>query len=267
MNIVVLPSTEEIAVKAADMYTELLAKQPDAVLGLATGSSPVPVYNELIARYEAGEVSFGQARAFLLDEYVGLPADHPEGYRNFIERVFASKVDFAPGAVQGPDGNNSDPLAAAREYEAKIVGSGGIDLQILGIGTDGHIGFNEPGGSLASTTHTQVLTEQTRQDNARFFDGDVARVPRYCITQGLATIGRARSVVLVAQGKQKASAIAAMAEGGVSALWPASILQFHNDATILLDEAAASSLRLKDHYRAAYEGEVALSRRGTGEGR
>ena len=259
MNIVVLSSTDEIARAAADLDTNLLSEKPDAVLGLATGSSPVPVYDELIRRYEEGEVSFKDAKAFLLDEYVGLPEDHPEGYRNFIQRVFASKVDFAPGAVNGPNGTAADPKQAANEYEEKIVKSGGVDLQILGIGTDGHIGFNEPGGSLSSTTHTQVLTEQTRKDNARFFDGDIDLVPRYCITQGLATISRAKAVVLVAQGEQKADAIAALAEGGVSALWPASVLQFHNDATILVDESAASKLGLKDYYKAAYEGEVALS--------
>lgn len=242
MNIVVLSSTEEIARAAADLYTNLLAKKPNAVLGLATGSSPVPVYDELIRRYQEGEVSFKDAQAFLLDEYVGLPEDHPEGYRNFIQRVFASKVDFAPGAVNGPNGTAPNPKRAANDYEEKIVQSGGVDLQILGIGTDGHIGFNEPGGSLSSTTHTQVLTEQTRKDNARFFDDDIDLVPRYCITQGLATIGRAKAVVLVAQGEQKADAIAALAEGGVSALWPASVLQFHNDATILVDESAASKL-------------------------
>ena len=214
MNIVVLSSTEEIARAAADLYTNLLAKKPNAVLGLATGSSPVPVYDELIRRYEEGEVSFKDAQAFLLDEYVGLPEDHPEGYRNFIQRVFASKVDFAPGAVNGPNGTAPNPKRAANDYEEKIVQSGGVDLQILGIGTDGHIGFNEPGGSLSSTTHTQVLTEQTRKDNARFFDDDIDLVPRYCITQGLATIGRAKAVVLVAQGEQKADAIAALAEGG-----------------------------------------------------
>lgn len=258
MNIVVLSSTEEIARAGADLYTQLLSTSPKAVLGLATGSSPLPVYEELIRRYELGEVSFSQAQAFLLDEYVGLPAEHPEGYRNFIQRVFASKVDFAPGAVHGPDGNDPSPKAAAAAYEAQISASGGIDLQILGIGTDGHIGFNEPGGSLSSLTHTQVLTEQTRKDNARFFDGDINLVPKYCITQGLATIGRAKKVVLVAQGQQKAEAIAALAEGGVSALWPASVLQFHNDATILVDEAAASKLKLKDYYKAAYAGEIAL---------
>ena len=259
MNIVVLSSTEEIARAAADLYTNLLAKKPNAVLGLATGSSPVPVYDERMRRYEEGEVSFKDAQAFLLDEYVGLPEDHPEGYRNFIQRVFASKVDFAPGAVNGPNGTAPNPKRAASDYEEKIVQSGGADLQILGIGTDGHIGFNEPGGSLSSTTHTQVLTEQTRKDNARFFDDDIDLVPRYCITQGLATIGRAKAVVLVAQGEQKADAIAALAEGGVSALWPTSVLQFHNDATILVDESAASKLQLKDYYKAAYEGEVALS--------
>ncbi|WP_099331520.1 glucosamine-6-phosphate deaminase [Actinomyces minihominis] len=259
MNIVILSSTEEIAKAAADLYTNLLADKPNAVLGLATGSSPVPVYDELIRRYEAEEVSFKDATAFLLDEYVGLPKGHPESYAEFIKRVFVSKVDFSDGAVNGPDGNASNPKKAADEYEEKIVASGGVDLQILGIGTDGHIAFNEPGGSLASTTHTQVLTEQTRVDNARFFDGDINQVPRFCLTQGLATIGRAKSVVLVAQGEQKADAVAALVEGGVSALWPASVLQFHNDATILVDEAAASKLKLKDYYRAAYEGEQALS--------
>lgn len=258
MNIVVLPSTEAIARAGADLYTELLSAKPDVVLGLATGSSPLPVYKELIRRYEEGEVSFKDAQAFLLDEYVGLPADHPEGYRNFIQREFASQVDFAEGAVHGPDGNDPNPKQAAKEYEASIVASGGIDLQIMGIGTDGHIAFNEPGGSLTSTTHTQVLTEQTRRDNARFFNDDIDLVPHYCLTQGLGTISRAKKIVLVAEGEQKADAIAAMVEGNVSAMCPASVLQFHNDATILIDEAAASKLQYKDYFRAVYEGEKAL---------
>ncbi len=262
MNIVVLSSTDEIAKAGADLYTDLLNAKPDAVIGLATGSSPVPIYDELIRRYEAGEVSFRDAKAFLLDEYVGLSADHPENYKNFIRRVFTSKVDFAPGAVNSPDGTAANPKAAAAEYEALIVENGPVDLQILGIGTDGHIGFNEPGGSLSSTTHTQVLTEQTRSDNARFFDNDINQVPQYCITQGLATIGRAKKIVLVAQGEQKADAVAALVEGGVSALWPASVLQFHNDATILVDEGAASKLALKDFYQIAYEGEKALEAAG-----
>lgn len=262
MNIVVLSSTNEIARAGADLYTDLLNAKPDAVLGLATGSSPVPIYDELIRRYEEGEVSFKDAKAFLLDEYVGLPADHPECYKNFIRRVFTSKVDFADGAVNSPDGTADNPKAAAGDYEALIVKNGPVDLQILGIGTDGHIGFNEPGGSLSSTTHTQVLTTQTRQDNARFFDGDINQVPQYCITQGLATISRAKKIVLVAQGAQKADAVKALAEGGVSALWPASILQFHNDVTVLVDKEAASKLELAEYYQVAYEGEKALEALG-----
>mgnify|MGYP002724371095 FL=1 len=253
MKIAVLSSTSDIASVAADMYTDLLNKKPDAVIGLATGSSPLPVYDELVKRYEAGQVSFAGATAFLLDEYVGLPSDHPETYRNFIDRVFVSRVNFAPGAVNGPDGSAKDPLAAAAAYEQAIRDSGGIDLQILGIGTDGHIAFNEPGGSLSSLTHTQVLTEQTRIDNARFFDNDINKVPTLCLTQGLGTIGRAKKVVLVAQGEQKAEAVAKMVEGSVSAFWPATVLQFHNDATILVDEAAAAGLVLQDHYKAEWD--------------
>ncbi len=253
MRIAVLSSTSDIASVAADMYTDLLSKKPDAVIGLATGSSPLPVYDELVKRYEAGQVSFAGATAFLLDEYVGLPSDHPETYRNFIDRVFVSRVNFAPGAVNGPDGSAKDPLAAAAAYEQAIRDSGGIDLQILGIGTDGHIAFNEPGGSLSSLTHTQVLTEQTRIDNARFFDNDINKVPTLCLTQGLGTIGRAKKVVLVAQGEQKAEAVAQMVEGSVSAFWPATVLQFHNDATILVDEAAAAGLVLQDHYKAEWD--------------
>lgn len=262
MNIVVLSSTSEIARAGADLYTDLLNAKPDAVLGLATGSSPVPIYDELIRRYEEGEVSFKDARAFLLDEYVGLQADHPECYRNFIQRVFTSKVDFSSGAVNGPDGTAASPKLAARAYEALIVKNGPINLQILGIGTDGHIGFNEPGGPLSSTTHTQVLTMQTRQDNARFFDGDVDQVPQYSITQGLETISRAKKIVLVAQGEQKADAVKGLVEGGVSALCPASILQFHNDVTVLVDEAAASKLVLLDYYKVDYLGDRALEALG-----
>ncbi|MFZ1381691.1 MAG: glucosamine-6-phosphate deaminase [Scrofimicrobium sp.] len=253
MRIAVLPSSNEIATLVADMYSELLAKKPNAVLGLATGSSPVPVYDELVRRYEAGDISFADARAFLLDEYVGLPVDHPEGYRNFIERVFAGRVNFAPDAVVGPNGQADDVEAAAIEYQERMESAGWVDLQILGIGTDGHIAFNEPGGSLTSPVHTQVLTKQTREDNARFFDGDISKVPSLALTQGLETISHAKRIVLVAEGKQKAEAVAQMVEGGVSALWPATVLQFHNDVTIMIDERAASELKLIDHYRAVWD--------------
>ena len=170
------------------------------MLGLATGSSPLAIYDELTNRCANGTVTFARAKGFTLDEYVGLPADHPESYRNVIDKDFVSRVDFAPGAVQGPDGLAKDIPAACASYEAAIAQAGGVDLQILGIGTDGHIGFNEPGSSLASRTRIKTLTRQTRIDNARFFGGDLDAVPTHCLTQGLATIMAARHVVLVATG-------------------------------------------------------------------
>lgn len=238
----------------ADAFTGLLTRKPDAVLGLATGSSPLKVYDELARRHDAGEVSFARARAFALDEYVGLTPDHPQRYANVLQTEIAGRVDFAPGAVQAPDGLADDLPAACAQYEAAIASAGGVDLQILGIGTDGHIAFNEPGSSLASRTRLKTLTAQTRIDNARFFDDNVDAVPRHCLTQGLGTIMEARHVVLVATGSAKAEAVHRMVEGAVSAMWPGSILQFHRHATVLVDEAAASRLQLSSYYRAAYEG-------------
>ncbi|MDR2113963.1 MAG: glucosamine-6-phosphate deaminase [Bifidobacteriaceae bacterium] len=252
MEVVILPSQEQIAQAAADAIEALLNRQPSAVLGLATGSSPLALYDELAQRFQAGRISFAQARAFMLDEYVGLPEEHPERYRNVIEREIASRVDFAPGAVQGPDGSAAQPAAACVAYEQAIRDSGGVDLQILGIGSDGHIAFNEPGSSLASRTRIKTLTPQTVADNARFFGGDQSLVPRHVLTQGLGTIMEARHVVLMALGRNKAEAVHQMVEGGVSALWPASVLQFHPHATVLLDDAAALRLQLAPYYRHTY---------------
>ncbi|KAE8763631.1 glucosamine-6-phosphate deaminase [Georgenia thermotolerans] len=257
MEVVIQPSAEAIAVLVADAIERLLAAKPDAVLGLATGSSPLAVYDELARRCAAGRVSFARARAFMLDEYVGLPADHPERYRNVIDREFASRVDIPPDAVQGPDGNAEDLPAACAAYEAAIADAGGVDLQLLGIGTDGHIAFNEPGSSLASRTRLKTLTAQTRADNARFFGGDVGLVPRHCLTQGLATIMSARHLVLVATGRAKAEAVHQLVEGTVSARWPATIMQHHPHATVLLDDAAASGLQLAEYYRDAFAGKPA----------
>ena len=200
MEVIILPDAAAIGVVAADAIEALLHRKPTAVLGLATGSSPLAIYDELAARCDAGRISFAQARGFTLDEYVGLPADHPERYRTVIDTVFVNRVDFAPGAVQGPDGLATDIAVACAAYEDAIHAAGGVDLQILGIGTDGHIGFNEPGSSLASRTRIKTLTRQTRIDNARFFDDNLDAVPTHCLTQGLATIMAARHVVLVATG-------------------------------------------------------------------
>ncbi|PJI94533.1 glucosamine-6-phosphate deaminase [Luteimicrobium subarcticum] len=251
MEIVIAPA-EELARIAADAIEGLVRSKPEAVIGLATGSSPLKVYDELARRHTQDGLSFAQTRAFMLDEYVGLPAEHPERYRNVIETEIASRVDFAPDAVQGPDGLADDLPAACAAYEQAIVDAGGVDLQILGIGTDGHIAFNEPGSSLASRTRIKTLTAQTREDNARFFDDDIEQVPRHCLTQGLATIMSAKHLVLLATGKGKAEAVHQLAEGAISALWPATVMQLHPHATVLVDDAAASRLQLADYYRQTY---------------
>ncbi|MGV0809564.1 glucosamine-6-phosphate deaminase [Mycolicibacterium setense] len=252
MEVVVLADAAAIGGVAADAIGALLSRKPDAVLGLATGSSPLAIYDELAARCAAGRISFRQARGFTLDEYVGLPADHPERYRNVIDTVFVSRVDFAPDAVQGPDGLAADIPAACAAYEDAIRDAGGVDLQIVGIGTDGHIAFNEPGSSLASRTRIKTLTRQTRLDNARFFGDDLDAVPTHCLTQGLATIMAARHVILVAHGRSKAEAVHHLVEGAVSAMWPATILQHHPHVTVLLDDSAAQRLQLIDYYRETY---------------
>ncbi|MCV7180193.1 glucosamine-6-phosphate deaminase [Mycolicibacterium sphagni] len=252
MEVVIGEDTQQIGIIAAEAIEALLLGKPTAVLGLATGSSPLTIYDELADRYEARRLSFRHARGFTLDEYVGLPANHPERYRNVIDAVFVSRVDFAPEAVAGPDGLADDIPAACAGYEQAIEASGGVDLQILGIGTDGHIGFNEPGSSLASRTRIKTLTRQTRIDNARFFGGNVDLVPTHCLTQGLGTIMAARHVILVATGRSKAEAVHQLVEGPVSAMWPATVLQHHPHVTVLLDGAAARRLQLADYYRETY---------------
>jgi len=242
VEFIVLDHAEAIAQKAADAIEELLASKPNAVLGTATGSSPLPLYDELAARCAAGRISFAGVTGFMLDEYVGLPEGHPERYATFMERNLRSRVDMRPGALHGPDALAEDLEAACAAYEEQMRAAGYCDLQILGIGTDGHIGFNEPGGPLDSRTHVGVLAEQTRRDNARFFDGDVDAVPTHCLTQGLATIMEARKLVLIATGRNKAEAIAQLIEGEVSADWPATVMQRHSDALVLVDPEAASLL-------------------------
>ena len=248
MEVVIAPS-RQVGTIGADTVEQLLRRRPDAVLGLATGSSPLPAYAELIRRHRDEGLSFARARAFTLDEYVGLPPDHPQRYRNVIAREFSDQVDFAPDAVQGPDGLASDIPAACAAYEAAISDAGGVDLQILGIGSDGHIAFNEPGSSLASRTRIKTLTEQTRLDNARFFDDDVDAVPRHCLTQGIGTIMTARHLVLMATGRGKSEAIHHLVEGPISAMWPATVMQLHPHVTVIVDDAAASRLQLGDYYR------------------
>lgn len=251
MEVVIAPA-EELAVLAADAIEALLRRNPATVLGLATGSSPLRVYDELARRHEEDGLSFERARGFMLDEYVGLPADHPQRYRNVIETEIASRVAWPADQVLGPDGLAEELPAACAAYERAIADAGGVDLQILGIGTDGHIAFNEPGSSLASRTRIKTLTRQTRVDNARFFGDDVEQVPTHCLTQGLGTIMDARHLVLLATGRGKAEAVHQLVEGPVSAMWPGTVMQMHPHATVLVDDAAASRLQLGDYYRQTF---------------
>jgi glucosamine-6-phosphate deaminase len=248
----VIAAPDELARLAAGAIEKLLGSRPDAVIGLATGSSPLRVYDELVRLHLEAGLSFARASAFTLDEYVGLPPEHPARYLNVITQEIAQRVDFAPGAVRSPDGLAADIPAACAAYEDAVAQAGGVDLQILGIGTDGHVGFNEPGSSLASRTRIKTLTEQTRTDNARFFGGDITAVPHHCLTQGLATIMAARHIVLIARGRAKAEAVHQLVEGPVSAMWPATILQHHPHVTVLIDNPAASRLQLGDYFRSTY---------------
>ncbi len=254
MEIVIVADADVAAEVAAGAIERLVTEHPNPVLGLATGSSPLPTYQRLIAACREGRLSFSSTRAFLLDEYVGLPADHPESYRAFIKREFTDHIDLVADRLHGPDGSGSesDLQTAPDRYEAAITAAGGIDLQLLGVGRDGHIGFNEPTSSLGSRTRLKTLTETTRVDNARFFDDDVDAVPRHVLTQGIGTILDARHLVLVATGESKAEPIARAVEGPLTAMVPASALQLHPRATIVVDEAAAVGLTHADYYRHAY---------------
>ncbi len=247
MEVVVLDTETERAALVADAIVSLVHRRPRAVLGLATGSSPSPVYAELVRRYQGDEVTFAEASAFTLDEYLGLAPDHPEGYRHVIEREFASLVDLPASHLHTPDGQTHDVPAACAAYEQRIADAGGVDLQLLGIGSDGHLAFNEPGSSLGSRTRVKTLTPRTREDNARFFDS-VDAVPHHVLTQGLGTILEARHLVMLATGAGKAEAVREAVEGPLTAMCPASALQLHPHATVVLDPAAASRLSLRDYY-------------------
>ena len=249
-EIVIVRDKEAAGALVADHIAALIRENPETVLGLATGSTPLPVYEALRPRLEGVDVS--RVRGFALDEYVGLDAAHPESYRSVITREVVEPLGFDPSLIRTPDGSADGIENHGEEYEAAILDAGGIDLQILGIGTDGHIGFNEPGSSFASHTRVKTLTEQTRRDNARFFDS-IDDVPMHCITQGLGTILRARHLVLLAFGEGKADAVAGAVEGPLTASLPGSAIQLHARATVVVDEAAASKLARADYYRYAYD--------------
>jgi glucosamine-6-phosphate deaminase len=246
-EVVIVPSEFEAGVIAASLIATLVAAKPDAVLGLATGSTPLSTWSALALL----DLDLSRVRGFALDEYIGLPKDHPESYRAVITREVVVPLGFTPSLVRVP-GDDGPVDGAGERYERDILAAGGVDLQVLGIGRSGHIGFNEPGSSLASVTRVKTLTEKTRADNARFF-ASPDDVPRHCLTQGLGTILRAGHLVLLAFGEHKAPAVAAALEGPVTASVPGSVVQLHPRVTVIVDEAAGSALANAGYYRHAWE--------------
>jgi glucosamine-6-phosphate deaminase len=251
MEIVIQPTPEAASLIAAHIIAGLVRAKPGCVLGLATGSTPLLTYRELVRMHREEGLDFSRVTTFNLDEYVGLPVEHPQSYHAFMQENLFRHINVPVGRIHIPNGLAADIPAECAAYEAAIRAAGGIDLQLLGIGSEGHIGFNEKSSSLASRTRIKTLTEQTRRDNARFF-GSPDAVPMHVVTMGVGTIMEARQVLLLAFGENKAQAVADAVEGPVSAMNPASILQMHPVAKALLDEPAAARLAHGDYYRWVY---------------
>ena len=252
MEIIIRDTSESASVVAARIIAKLLRDKPDAILGLATGSTPLLLYRKLIEM----NLDWSRVTTFNLDEYIGLPREHPQTYHSFMWENLFQHSNIRPENVNIPDGNTPDIPRHCAEYEERIRTAGGIDIQVLGIGTDGHIGFNEPTSSLASRTRIKTLTRQTRADNARFF-GSEDEVPKHVITMGIGTIMEARTNLLLAFGENKARAIAEAVEGPVTSINPASVLQMHPAVKVCLDEPAASELKRADYYRWVYDNKPA----------
>jgi glucosamine-6-phosphate deaminase len=248
MKVVILKDAAAVASYGADLFIKQIKSKPDSVLGLATGSTPVALYKELIAAYKSGKVSFKQVCSFNLDEYLGLSGTHPQSYRYFMNEQLFNHIDIDKTFTFVPPGDVENPVTACAQYESVITQKGGIDVQLLGIGRNGHIGFNEPSSSLMSRTRVKTLTRATIEDNARFFAPDEYQ-PHLSITMGIGTILESKKVVLLATGENKADAIKATVEGPLTAACPASALQLHEKAVLIIDDAAASKLSDVEFYK------------------
>jgi glucosamine-6-phosphate deaminase len=244
LDLVVVPSPVEVCQRAADLVVETLAAKPDAVLALPAGNTPRPLYAELVRRHRAGEVSFARAAVFTLDEYAGLPADHPMSFRRFVDEALLRQIDLPAARAHAPDGQAVDRAAACARYERAIAGAGGIDLALLGLGGNGHVAFNEPPAPFSSRTRVVALAAETRAAVAPQFAAALVAtpVPAEALTIGIATILDARRCVLMAYGAGKAEAVARTLSGPATPDVPASALQRHPNATVIVDRAAASRL-------------------------
>lgn len=251
MEVIVQKEASQVSVIAARIVARLVREKPNAVLGLATGSTPLGLYRELARMHREEGLDFSRVTTFNLDEYVGLSADHPASYRVFMRQNLFDHINVQPGNIHIPDGMAVNVPVHCQAYEQAIKDAGGIDLQVLGVGSDGHLGFNEPTSSLASRTRIKTLTEETRRDNARFF-ASINDVPYHCITMGMGTILESRVCLMLAFGANKADAVVKSVEGPITAMIPGSALQLHRHVHVLLDEPAAARLQRLDYYRWVY---------------
>jgi glucosamine-6-phosphate deaminase len=240
--ITVFSDERALAKQEAARISDALKAKPDLVLGLPTGRTPIRLYHEAGTLFSRGQIDFSRATTFNLDEFFGIPASHRGSYRTFMQEHLFSRVNIAPERINFLNGAASDPEGECRRYEEAIAAAGGIDLQLLGIGTNGHIGFNEPARELAGRTHRVTLKASTRRSNVALFGGELARVPSEALSMGMATILHARQVVLLATGKSKARCIERLVNGPLTPRLPASFLQLHRDVELVLDKAAAEHL-------------------------
>jgi len=247
MRVVILPTDQEASNFVADFIEKLIIDKENAVLGLATGSSVLLTYEALIKKYQSGEMSFKNITTFNLDEYIGLKPDHIQSYRHYMNRKLFNHIDIDHKKNYIPECFNKDYELSCENYESKIRQNGGIDLQLLGIGTNGHIGFNEPTSSLNSRTRVKTLTQNTIKNNSRFFENNEIQ-PSIAITMGIGTIMEAQNIILIGLGKHKSKAVADLVEGPVSSFCPGSALQNHGNVVVVLDNLAASNLKLYDYY-------------------
>jgi glucosamine-6-phosphate deaminase len=252
MEVVIKSDRKQASVLGAKIVAQQIRNKKNSVLGLATGSTPLELYKELIRMHRDEGLDFSQVTCFNLDEYVGLDPSHPSSYHYFMWENLFKHINIAKDSVYIPDGMTSNIPQHCKDYEQWISSKGGIDLQILGLGTDGHIGFNEPISSLSSRTRIKTLTGQTLQYNRKYFAPE-ENMPRHVITMGIGTILEAKKCLLLAFGEAKASAVAAMVEGPLAAAVPASVLQMHPSTIVLLDKEASSKLKRVDYYTSVYE--------------
>jgi glucosamine-6-phosphate deaminase len=252
MEIIIQPDQKTASFLGARITAQVIQRKGETVLGLATGNTPLLLYQELIRLHKEEHLDFQRVTTFNLDEYVGLAPSHPSSYNSFMWENLFKHINLPEHRIHIPDGLAPDIPAYCKQYEYAIKAAGGIDIQILGIGTDGHIGFNEPSSSLSSRTRIKTLTRQTRNDNAPFFNGE-KNVPHHVITMGVGTIVESKTCLMLAFGEKKARAVADMVEGPLTGMVPASMLQMHPHAIIIVDEAAASKLNRADYYRWIYD--------------